>query len=102
LTETDTIPVEVAYALPREQLVITLDIPAGATVREAIEESRIQERYPEIDLATSKVGIFGRLAKLDDSLHAGDRVEIYRPLIADPKQIRKQRAKEGKEMKAGD
>jgi len=101
MTESEAIPVEVAYALPHEQVVITLDLPADATVRQAIEESRIQERFPEIDLDSNKVGIFGRLAKLDDGLHAGDRVEIYRPLIADPKEIRKQRAKDGKAMKAG-
>lgn len=101
MTEENTIPVEVAYALPHEQVVITLDLPPDATVRQAIEESRIQEQFPDIDLEKNKVGIFGKLAKLDDGLHAGDRVEIYRPLIADPKEIRKQRAKEGKVMKAG-
>ena len=101
MTETDTIPVEVTYALPHEQVVMTLELPADATVRQAIEESRIRERFPEIDLDKNKVGIFGKLAKLDDTLHPGDRVEIYRPLIADPKEIRKQRAKEGKPMKAG-
>jgi len=101
LTNTDTIPIEVVYALPREQVVITLDLPADATVSQAIEESRMQERFPEIDLAANKVGIFGKAAKLDDGLHAGDRIEIYRPLIADPKEVRRQRAKDGKVMKAG-
>lgn len=101
MTAPDTIQVEVAYALPKEQVVIVLELPADATVSQAIEESRLAERFPEIDLASSKVGIFGRLAKLDDSLHRGDRIEIYRPLIADPKEVRKQRAKDGKAMKAG-
>ncbi|HBE91998.1 MAG TPA: RnfH family protein [Gammaproteobacteria bacterium] len=101
MTNTDTIPIEVVYALPREQVVITLDLPTDATVSQAIEESRMRERFPEIDLAANKVGIFGKAAKLDDGLHAGDRIEIYRPLIADPKEVRRQRAKEGKAMKAG-
>jgi len=101
VSETDNIAIEVIYALPREQLIIPLELPADATVGQALEESRIQERFPEIDLASNKVGIFGKLAKLDDGLHPGDRIEIYRPLIADPKEIRKQRAKEGKAMKAG-
>jgi uncharacterized protein len=95
------IPIEVSYALPKEQLIIALEVSADATVSQAIEESRVVERYPEIDLAINKVGIFGKLAKLDDSLHAGDRIEIYRPLIADPKEVRRQRAKDGKAMKAG-
>lgn len=101
MSDTNKIPVEVIYALPREQLVIPLEVAADSTVAQALADSRIQDRFPEIDLEKNKVGIFGKLAKLDDSLHAGDRIEIYRPLIADPKEIRKQRAKEGKKMKAG-
>jgi putative ubiquitin-RnfH superfamily antitoxin RatB of RatAB toxin-antitoxin module len=101
MTGSESIPIEVSYALPKEQLIIALEVPADATVSQAIEESRVAERYPEIDLEINKVGIFGKLAKLDDSLHAGDRIEIYRPLIADPKEIRRQRAKDGKAMKAG-
>lgn len=101
MSDPKTIPVEVIYALPREQFVIPLEVAADATVAQALAESRIQDRFPEIDLEKNKVGIFGKLAKLDDGLHAGDRIEIYRPLIADPKEIRKQRAKEGKAMKAG-
>ena len=101
MTGFESIPIEVSYALPKEQLIIALEVSADATVSQAIEESRVVERYPEIDLAINKVGIFGKLAKLDDSLHAGDRIEIYRPLIADPKEVRRQRAKDGKAMKAG-
>lgn len=101
MTGSESIPIEVSYALPKEQLIIALEVPADTTVSQAIEESRVAERYPEIDLAINKVGIFGKLAKLDDSLHAGDRIEIYRPLIADPKEVRRQRAKAGKVMKAG-
>jgi hypothetical protein len=70
-------------------------------VAEAIERSGIIERFPEIDLAKNKVGIFGKLAKLDKVLQPGDRVEIYRPLIADPKEARKKRAAQGKVMKKG-
>jgi uncharacterized protein len=93
--------VEVAYARPDEQVILGVSVKPGATLREALEASGILERFPEIDLQTNKVGIFGKLAKLDAGLRAGDRVEIYRPLIADPKEVRKQRASEGKRMKKG-
>jgi putative ubiquitin-RnfH superfamily antitoxin RatB of RatAB toxin-antitoxin module len=93
--------VEVAYALPDEQLILSVTGEPGLTVGQAIERSGILERFPEIDLATSKVGVFGKLSKLDAPLNPGDRVEIYRPLIADPKEARKKRAAEGKVMKKG-
>lgn len=91
--------VEVAYALPHNQKVISLKVPSGATVAQAIEQSGILADFPEIDLATAKVGIFGKQAKLDVVLRDKDRVEIYRPLIADPKEVRKKRAAEGKGAK---
>jgi len=97
----EKIAVEVAYALPERQLVVNVDVAPGATLEEAIRASGILGRCPEIDLARNKVGVFGKLGKLTDSLHADDRVEIYRPLIADPKQVRKKRAAEGKVMKKG-
>ena len=87
-----TIPVEVAYARPDEQLIITLEVPAGTTLSQAIVLSRIQERFPEIDLATAKTGIFSRPSPLSTVLRAGDRVEIYRPLNIDSKVLRQQRA----------
>jgi len=93
--------VEVAYALPRRQLILELRVGAGTTAEQAIRASGILEQFPEIDLKSSKVGIFGKPCKLTDTLQNGDRVEIYRPLIADPKEIRKQRAAKGKEMKKG-
>lgn len=96
-----TIPVEVAYARPDEQIIIPLQVPANATVAQTITLSRIQERFPEIDPATAKVGIFGKLSKPSASVRPGDRVEIYRPLLADPKAVRKQRAAEGKRMRKG-
>ena len=97
----ETIPVEVVYALPERQAVIQLDIAPEATIEAVIQQSGILLQFPEIDLAKNKVGVFGKLGKLTDTLHSGDRVEIYRPLIADPKEVRKQRAAQGKVMKKG-
>jgi putative ubiquitin-RnfH superfamily antitoxin RatB of RatAB toxin-antitoxin module len=91
----------VAYALSDRQIVLALDVVADATVAEVITQSGILEQFPGIDLGENKVGVFGKLGKLTDTLHAGDRVEIYRPLIADPKKVRKQRAAQGKVMKKG-
>lgn len=93
--------VEVAYARPEEQLIIELEVAPGTTVAQAIETSGILERFPEIDLARNKVGIFGKLTSLDIPLRDKDRVEIYRPLIADPKEVRRRRAAQGKPMKKG-
>lgn len=100
----EDISVEVVYALPQKQEVLSLKIRLGALVSEAIERSGILRDFPEIDLASAKVGIYGKQVKLDAVLRDKDRIEIYRPLIADPKEIRRKRAAEGKEMKkeAGD
>jgi putative ubiquitin-RnfH superfamily antitoxin RatB of RatAB toxin-antitoxin module len=98
---TDTIRVEVTYAKAERQDVIPLTLPAGATLQQAIEASGLLAKYPEIDLAKGKFGIYSKLARLDSALRDQDRVEIYRPLIADPKEVRKQRAAEGKAMKKG-
>jgi putative ubiquitin-RnfH superfamily antitoxin RatB of RatAB toxin-antitoxin module len=95
------IKVEVLYALAHEQTLLTVEVPQGTTLGDAIKLSGILEKYPEIDLATNKLGIFGKLNKADVILRERDRVEIYRPLIADPKEVRKQRAAEGKVMKKG-
>lgn len=84
--------VEVAYALRDEQELIALEIEEGASVREAIERSGILRHYPGIELARGRVGIFGRQVEFDALLQDGDRVEIYRPLVADPKQVRRERA----------
>ncbi len=91
--DVETIHVEVIFALPDEQTIIDVELPGQATVDDAIRLSKITEKYPEIDLEVNKTGIFGKPAKGDTVLHPGDRVEIYRPLIADPKEMRKQRAK---------
>lgn len=95
------INIEAVYALPDEQTLFRQSVPEGATVAEAIELCGILEKYPEIDLAANKLGIFGKLAKADTVLRDKDRIEIYRPLIADPKEVRRKRAEEGKVMKKG-
>ena len=95
------IQVEVAYARRDAQALLAVTGDPGLTVREAIDRSGIRERFPEIDLAINKVGIFGKLAKLDQPLVNGDRVEIYRPLIADPTAQRQKRAAAGKAMRKG-
>ena len=101
MEKSKTMQVEVAYALPDEQVIIPVEVEEGATLRSAIERSGLLERFADIDLEKSKVGVFGKLSKLDNPLRARDRVEIYRPLIADPKEVRKKRAAEGKKMKKG-
>ena len=93
--------VEVAYAKPDVQVIIPLKVNPGTTVEQAILQSGILDNFPEIDLTKNKVGIFSKLTKKDAVLREKDRVEIYRPLIADPKEVRKQRAAEGKAMKKG-
>ena len=86
------IRVEVAYALPDRQALITLEMEGGGTVKEAIQRSGVLAKYPEIDLQRAKVGIFGRRTALEAPLQDGDRVEIYRPLVAEPRERRRQRA----------
>lgn len=97
----DSLAVEVVYALPARQELVHLRLPAGSTLQQALQASGLLQKYPEIDPAKGKFGIFGKLAKLDTALRDRDRVEIYRPLIADPKEVRKKRAEEGKTMKKG-
>lgn len=87
------IRVEIAYARPDRQEIISLEVPPGSTIAEAIDYSGILERFPEIDLAKQPVGIFSRKSKLTDVLKEGDRVEIYRPLTIDPKEARRAKAK---------
>lgn len=95
------IRVEVAYARPDQQVIIPVELPTGATLEQAVIESRLLEQFPDLDLQTAKVGVFGKLGKLSNPVRNGDRVEIYRPLIADPKAVRQQRAAEGKQMRKG-
>ena len=95
------IRVEVAYALPEKQYLQRVTLDEGATVEQAIIASGLLALRDDIDLAKNKLGIFAKLTKPDSVLRDRDRVEIYRPLIADPKEVRKQRAAEGKVMKKG-
>jgi putative ubiquitin-RnfH superfamily antitoxin RatB of RatAB toxin-antitoxin module len=86
----------VAYATPKRQLVLPLYVPRGCTVAEAIERSAIREEFPGLVVDFDAVGIFGRKAPAGQVLEPGDRVEIYRPLIADPREARRERARDGK------
>lgn len=88
--------IEVAYALSHQQLLLRLKMPSGSTVREAIVQSGVLSKFPEIDLESVKVGIFSRPADLNAMLNSGDRVEIYRPLILSPTDARRLRAKRQK------
>jgi len=92
--------VEVVYATPERQALYAVSVPAGATVRDAIERSGVLAAFPEIDLARNRVGIHGKLATLATPLRDEDRVEILRPLQADPKEARRQRA--ARRRNAGD
>jgi uncharacterized protein len=89
------IEVEVAYATPEQQVIVALKIPEGATVGQAIKASGLLNYFPEIVWADIKAGIFGSVCKLDQSVRQADRVEIYRLLIHDPKEARRQRAAKG-------
>lgn len=98
----EVINVEVVYALPGRQEIVSLRLPEGVTIERAVESSGLMQKYPEIDLGkANKVGVFAKLAKLDTVLRDRDRVEIYRPLVADPKDVRRKRAEDGKVMKKG-
>ena len=84
--------VEVAYALADKQSLLTIEVERGATLKDAIEASGILESFKQIDLTKDRVGIFSKFASLDTILQEKDRVEIYRSLVADPKEVRKERA----------
>ena len=97
--QSDMIPVEVAYATPDKQKIIQLQVSPGTVALDAVKQSGIADVFPEIDLATAKMGIFstvlgtkGLAGPGEYRLQPQDRVEIYRPLIADPKEVRKKRA----------
>lgn len=104
MSDIEPIPVEVAYALPDKQKIVSLLVEPGTTAYLAVEKSRITDHFPEIDLETAKMGIFGQAlgtkglkpAK-EHVLQPGDRVEIYRSLIADPKEVRRKRAEKAKQ-----
>jgi len=97
----DNITIEVIYALTTEQTLLKIQVAHGTTVGEAIKLSGILEKHPEIDVSKNKFGIYGKLSKVDTVMRDKDRIEIYRPIIADPKEVRRKRAEEGKVMKKG-
>lgn len=91
----EMLAITVAYAGKMAQAVLPINVSPGSTIRAAIERSRILQQFPEIDLAQCRVGIYGQLRAFTDIVTEGDRVEIYRPLAADPKALRVQRSKGG-------
>jgi len=97
----DLIDIEVAYAMLNKQKILGFKAMRGISALDAIKASNIQAEFPEIELDQAKIGIFGKITKPGTVLKAGDRVEIYRQLIADPKEIRKQRTAAGKSMRKG-
>ena len=97
MAEQILINIEVAYALPNKQTLLHLQIAENSTIEQAVEQSGMLTMHTDIDLSANKVGIWSRTAKLTDVLKDGDRIEIYRPLIADPKEVRKLRAEKAKQ-----
>jgi len=97
----EMLDVEVCYAMSNKQELVRVRLPQGATLQQGLDASGLLGKYPEIDVKKNKFGIWNKLSKLDAVLRDKDRIEIYRPLIADPKEVRKQRAAEGKVMKKG-
>ncbi len=97
----EPIHIEVTYAIFAEQALLNLEVAADCSIEQAIKQSGILARFPDIDLSKNKVGIFGKITPLANQLRDKDRVEIYRPLIADPKEVRRKRAAEGKRMRKG-
>ena len=91
------IGIEVVYGTPSKQILLSINVEQGTSVEQAIISSGILSDFSEIDLTVNKVGIWNRVAKLSDQVQAYDRIEIYRPLLADPKEVRKRRAAKAKE-----
>ncbi|BAN35785.1 protein rnfH [Sulfuricella denitrificans skB26] len=89
--------ISVAYASPTRQAWLSVEVPDGATISDAIARSGVLQQFPEIDLEQQKVGIFGKLTKLDAALADGDRIEIYRPITCDPKMVKRKAKTEGEE-----
>jgi putative ubiquitin-RnfH superfamily antitoxin RatB of RatAB toxin-antitoxin module len=97
----DNITVEITYALPEQQTLLTFTIPDNSTIKDGIVQSGILQKHPELNVDDMLVGIFGKKAPMEQTLRDKDRIEIYRPLIADPKEVRKRKAAEGKQLKKG-
>ena len=102
MSEQKTIRVEVAYALPDRQSIVPLTVPVGTTALAAAQQSGLSDQYEGLSIEDAKLGIFGKAVAAKHVLQAGDRVEIYRPLVADPKEVRKARAARAKERRAQD
>jgi len=93
--------IEIAYALPERQVILESTVAAGTSPRDAVIQSDIDAYFPEIDKQSCDIGIFGKAVRPNQQLEPGDRIEIYRPLIADPKEVRKKRAAQGLRTKKG-
>jgi hypothetical protein len=93
------ISIEVAYASANQSWLIPVEVEEGTTVQQAIASSGIMEQCPDINLQTNKVGLFSKIIDLDVPVRAGDRIEIYRPLLLDPKEARRLRAEKAKQEK---
>ncbi|GGP71829.1 UPF0125 protein [Shewanella algicola] len=96
-SETEQFAVDVIYALPKQQKIITVMVAPGTTFIDAVIQSNIVKFFPDIDLDNIKLGVFSRVVKHDDVIQPGQRVELYRPLIADPKDVRRKRAEKAKD-----
>ena len=99
--QSDSIHIEIAYATPQRQVILECEVELGVSPRQAVINSDIDSQFPEIDKENCDIGIFGKAVRPDHVLESGDRIEIYRPLIADPKEVRKRRAAQGLQTKKG-
>jgi len=98
MAESSLIRIEVAIALPQRQRIATLEVPAGTTARRAVELSGLADAFPEVDFNNCSLGVFGRVMADDYNVIAGDRVEIYRPLLNEPREARRAAAAQGRTM----
>lgn len=96
------INIQIAYALPQQQHVLKLQVAVNTTAEQALQQSGWLDKFPELNLSENKLGIFGKVVPNKTVLRDGDRLEIYRPLLADPKEVRKRRAAEAAKKKAAD
>jgi uncharacterized protein len=96
LSDAPLLEIEIAYAEPQRAIVKSLRLPAGACVADALKLAAVDPDFAAVDLANSAFGIFGKLAGADQPLRQGDRIEIYRPLLADPKEARRARAQQAR------
>jgi putative ubiquitin-RnfH superfamily antitoxin RatB of RatAB toxin-antitoxin module len=101
MVERDIAHIQLCYALPERVVVIDLDVKVGCTIEEAIHGSGLLAQHPEIDLVKNKIGVYGKLKPLDTVARDGDRIEIYRPLLADPMESRRRRAQHKKKGSQG-